>query len=111
MTTRNVIVFVAALALAAASGCAMEQKKVEKQLANPGAINCATAEGDLRMLRNEKADVAERIAEGVTSIYPAGLVLGVLTGTEGTKMKVAAGDYNKMIDQRIAEIQQTCGVQ
>jgi len=38
-------------------------------------------------------------------------VLGLITGTEGTKLKVAAGDYNNMIDKRIAEIQQTCGVQ
>jgi hypothetical protein len=37
-------------------------------------------------------------------------VLGIVTGTEGTKFKVATGDYNKALDQRIAEIQSTCGV-
>jgi hypothetical protein len=47
---------------------------------------------------------------GVTSIYPAGLVLGLLTGTEGTKIQVATGEYNKMIDKKIAQIQSTCGV-
>ena len=35
----------------------------------------------------------------------------ILTGPEGTKLKVAAGDYDTMIDKRIAEIQQTCGIQ
>ena len=37
-------------------------------------------------------------------------VVGVLTGTEGTKLRVAAGDYNTQIDQRIAAIKSTCRV-
>jgi hypothetical protein len=101
---------IAALVLAGPAGCAFKQKKVEEQLAKPAPIDCQTAPGDLRVLQQEKANVAERIAEGVTSIYPAGMVIGVLSGTETTKVKVAIGDYNKMIDQRIAEIQQTCGM-
>jgi len=108
----KVPVVIGLVAVLASSGCAMEQKKVEKELAaESGPINCATAQGDLRVLQSEKANVAERMAEGVTAIYPAGLVLGVLTGTEGTKLKVAVGDYNKMIDQRIGEIQQQCGTE
>lgn len=97
------------LALVVPAGCAMQQKKVEERLARSPQINCATAPGDIRLLQHEKADVVERIAEGATSIYPAGLVIGLLTGTEGTKVKVAIGDYNKQIDARIAEIKQTCG--
>jgi len=62
------------------------------------------------VLQSEKANVAERIAEGVTSIYPAGLVVGLITRTEDTKLKVAAGDYNELLDRRIAEIKQTCGI-
>lgn len=89
------------------SACASGQKKVEKEMKMP--INCATAEGDIRVLENEKTHVAEQIAEGVTAIFPAGLVLGILTGTEGTKIKVATGEYNKMIDERIAEIKSECG--
>ena len=99
------------LVLAASAGCAFQQKKVEQQLANPPPINCGTARGDLRMLRQEKATVVERIAEGVTSIYPAGLVIGVVSGTESTNLQVAIGDYNDEIDQRIAAIEQTCGIQ
>ena len=92
-------------------GCAMQQKQTEQQLNQAGPINCATAPGDLRVLQSEKANVVQRIAEGATSIYPAGLVMGILTGTEGTKLQVAAGDYNAMIDKRIDEIEQTCGIQ
>ena len=74
-------------------------------------INCATAEGDLRALKNEKAYVAEQIAEGVAAIVPMSLVVGLLTGTQGTKFEVATGDYNKMIDKRMAEIKAQCNIQ
>jgi hypothetical protein len=36
--------------------------------------------------------------------------MGILTGTEGTKIQVATGEYDQAIDQRIAEIRQTCGM-
>ncbi len=73
-------------------------------------INCRTAEGDIRVLQSEKTHTAQQIASGVAAISPAGFVLGALTGTEGTKIQVASGDYNTMIDNRIAAIKATCGV-
>lgn len=108
-TTRGVVTAGCALAMALA-GCALQQKKVEEEIAHPGAIDCRTAPGDLRMLQQEKANVVERIAEGATAIYPGGLVLGLATGLEETKMKVAIGDYNEMIDKRMADIRRTCGL-
>ena len=92
------------------SACAtFKQKKVLKESKQP--INCATAEGDLRMLKSEKAHVAQQIAEGVTSLIPVGAVIGIVTGTEATKLRVSVGNYNKTIDKRIAEIQKECGVE
>jgi hypothetical protein len=91
------------------SGCAMQFKQ-EEQSAERMPIDCSTAPGDIRVLQSEKAHVVQQIAMGVTSIYPAGLVLGLITGTEGTKIQVATGDYNQMIDKKIAEIQSACGV-
>ncbi len=73
-------------------------------------MNCATAEGDLRTLQAEKASTAKEIESGVTAITPIGLVAGAATGTEKAKMQVASGDYNKMIDQKIAQIKSTCGI-
>jgi hypothetical protein len=102
---------IALLALALSAGCAFQQKKVEQQLAQPAPINCATAQGDLRVLQQEKANVAQRIAEGVTAIYPASLVIGLLSGTEDTKYQVAIGEYNTKIDERITQIKQQCGLQ
>ena len=70
------------------AGCAMGYKKDEKKIEHEQ-VDCATADGDIRLLRSEKAHVAEQIALGVTAIYPAGLVIGLLTGTEKTKFQVA----------------------
>src|SRR5262245_5301964 len=103
-------VFAAAVAVALLSlGCALMFKE-DEQKAKAMPVNCATASGDIRMLQSEKAYLVQQIAMGVTSIYPAGLVLGLLTGTEGTKIQVATGEYNQMIDKKIAQIQQACGV-
>jgi len=104
----------AALALAACVGisvtscAAKHEKKVVQELKQP--IHCATAEGDLRALGHEKTHVAQQIAAGVSAVVPIGLVVGVVTGTEKTKFEVATGEYNKMIDKKIAEIKATCGV-
>jgi len=110
MRTKTTIAVIGMLAVGTASGCAMQQEQNLNALQDPKRINCATADGDLRILQSEKANVGQRIAEGATAIYPAGLVVGLLTGTEGTKLKVATGDYDAQIDQRIAEIQETCGI-
>ncbi len=73
-------------------------------------FNCSTAEADIRVLKSEKTHVSQQLAAGVSALMPIGLVAGVAAGTEGTKAKVATGDYNKMIDKKIAEIKQECGV-
>jgi len=91
------------------SGCAMQYKK-EEAAAKKMPVNCATAPGDIRVLQSEKAHVASEIAMGVTAIYPASLVVGLLTGTEGTKIQVATGEYDKALDAKIAEIKSTCGL-
>jgi hypothetical protein len=88
---------------------AFKQKKTLKEMKQP--INCATADGDIRVLQSEKAHVAQQIVEGVTALFPAGAVLGILTGTEGTKLRVAVGEYDRAIDKRIAEIKKECEVE
>ena len=90
------------------SACAQKYIKAEKDVQKP--INCATAKGDIRILESEKVHVAEQIAAGVTAIFPAGIVLGILTGTEDDKIKVAIGEYNEMIDKKIKEIKSQCGL-
>jgi hypothetical protein len=92
-----------------AAGCqGPNVQQVQQQEAAP--VNCATAEGDLRVLQSEKISTAKQIADGVTAITPIGLVAGAATGTEKGKLQMASGDYNKAIDQKIAQIKSTCGI-
>jgi hypothetical protein len=98
----------AVVALISLTGCAIQERRVEQSLTQP--INCATSEGDIRVLESEKANVGRQIVAGVTSIAPAGIVVGLVTGTTGTKLRVATGEYNQKIDERVADIKRTCGV-
>jgi hypothetical protein len=97
-----------ALGLAALMlGCAAQYKKTEGRVAEMP-VNCDTADGDIRVLQNEKTNVAQQAAAGVTMVFPIGLVVGLVQGTQGTKWRVTTGEYNKALDTKIAEIKQTC---
>ena len=109
MKKMNKVIVLGCIVMLLPACAVFKQKKVEEEMKQP--INCATAEGDIRMLQHEKAHVAQQVVEGVTAIVPASLVLGIVTGTEKEKIRVATGKYNKMIDKRIAEIKEKCGVQ
>ena len=98
------------LALVSFSGCALEQKQVMKEASTSNPVDCRTAEGDIRILKSEKAYLVERAAEGFTAVTPAGAILGVLTGTELTKVEVAIGVYDQKLDERIAQIKTECGL-
>ena len=101
-------IFGTMLLFSVAAACSPISQQARQDLASP--IYCPTAEGDIRVLRSEKAHVMSQIASGVTAVVPAGAVLGVVTGTETAKLQVASGEYNRAIDDKIAMIKQTCGV-
>jgi outer membrane murein-binding lipoprotein Lpp len=105
--TRLINIGVCTLGLIALSGCAMTEKK-DEAAANNMAVNCKSAPGDLRVLNSEKASTASKIGNGVSMVFPIGLVEGLVTGTEGTKYQVATGEYNKALDTKIAQIQAAC---
>ncbi len=94
--------------LISVAGCAGNQKRVEQEMKQH--INCAHAEGTIRALQHEKAHTGDQIVAGVQAIVPACLVIGIVTGTVCTNVRVATGEYNKMIDERLAEIRRTCGI-
>ena len=87
---------------------AADYKKAEQDAIKP--VNCATAEADIRVLNSEKVHAAQQLVAGVTAIVPVSLVIGLVKGTEGEKIKVATGEYNKMLDKKIAEIKRECGI-
>ncbi len=107
---RHSLALIGALAaVTLGAGCAMQEKKTEQHAAAMP-VNCSTAEGDIRMLQGEKASTAQKIGAGVSMVVPVGLVVGLATSTEGTKYQVTTGEYNTMLDKKITEIKQTCGV-
>src|SRR4029453_2599773 len=91
------------------AGCAMQFKE-EEQAAEQQPVRCSTAQGDLRVLQSEKAHAAEQLAMGVMAIYPASAVMGILMGTESTKLQVATGEYNQKIEAKRAEIRRVVGL-
>ena len=97
------------LAIFVAACAAPISQQAKDDIAKP--INCNTAREDIRTLEQEKASVAEMAKQGVTGLAPAGAVLGILTLTEDEKLSVASGDYNRKIDEKIAEIKRECGIE
>jgi hypothetical protein len=83
-------------------------KKGETDAKKP--VNCAAAEGDIRVLQSEKTHADQQMPAGVSAISPAGIVVGTITNKEITNAKVATGDYNRMLDYKIAEIKRECGM-
>lgn len=51
------------------------------------------------------------VAAGLAASLPTRIVVGLITGTQGTKAQVESGEYNRKIDARIAEIKSTRSVQ
>ena len=92
------------LAFIPACGLMMKKKVNHIEAIQNTPVNCQTAQADIKVLMDEKVNVAEQVAAGVTSIAPPALVMGILTGTEESKLKIAVGDYNSMMDARIAKI-------
>ena len=88
--------------------CAQREKRVEAYLERDPPVVCAKANRHLRALENEKKNVTERVVSGITTVFPVGLVVSILTGTTGTKFNVATGGYNDMIDLRIDKVMRDC---
>jgi hypothetical protein len=105
------MVITAILLSALLTACASKQTIKEGEVDAKKPVNCATAEADIRVLNSEKVHASQQLAAGVTAIVPVGLVVNVVTGTEGSQAKVATGDYNKMLDNKITEIKMTCGLE
>ena len=109
---KKLVVILMFCGLVVVTGCSTSKyEKGMQDVHRPMPTNRATAEGDIRMLEHEKAHVQEQILQGASSITPAGAVIGIVTGTERTRMTVGTGEYNRMIDKRIREIKDRYGIE
>jgi hypothetical protein len=110
MINKTIVVTVALLV--GLTGCVSEYKKEgkEEQAAKTMPVNCATAQGDIRSLNAEKVNAAKEAAAGVSAIVPVGLVVGLVTETEGQKVSLADGSYDKALNAAITRIKTTCNI-
>ncbi len=103
--------FVLASLTASCSSIEKEKKTYKQATADmKKPVNCMTAEGDIRALESEKAYTGKMIGAGVLAVVPISLIEGVVTGTEGNRIKMATGDYNKKLDEKIKQITSECDV-
>lgn len=105
-------------------GCESMKMAEESDEAVAAPVNCATAEGDLRVLESEKAHVAAQKAAGMSTVAPASMVYGAGPAGgvtfEGASSQTLAADqmhaqleigrYEQDVNQKIAEIKSTCGL-
>lgn len=96
------------LALGSLPALAEDTRTLKVEEIEKAPVNCATAEGDLRVLQSEREHAEKTSVLGLTAITPSGAVIGIITGTENRKLQMLSGDYIKHIDEAIARIEQTC---
>jgi len=88
--------------------CQTISDQSKENLAKP--VNCSTARQDIAALEKNKVSTAKKALTGVSAVSPVGAALTVASRQAKDKGSVVSGDYNRKIDQKIAEIERTCGV-
>jgi PBP1b-binding outer membrane lipoprotein LpoB len=84
------------------------EKQVQASLAAP--IDCSKAQQEIALLNSEKARTSQEIEDGASSIIPVGAVAHLFGGSETESLEIGTGQYNKKLDDKIAEIKSTCGM-
>jgi outer membrane murein-binding lipoprotein Lpp len=93
------------------AGCQSDKKYEQYEAqAKTMPVSCPHAEADLRMLQSEKVSTSKAAESGVAAVVPVSAVVGLISGTEGVKAQMATGEYNKVLDAKIAEIKTKCGI-
>ena len=81
--------------------------------AEPGAVNCDTAEQDLAHLQHEKKSTDERKVKGVLSVMPIGLAINTASSVaehdEHEEMEI--DEYNQRIEAQMDRIKSACGIE
>ena len=79
--------------------------------ADQAAVDCSTAQQDITHLQHEKKSTDERKMKGVFAIMPLGIVVNTASSAESKtdpNKEMQIDEYNKKIDERIAEIKKAC---
>ncbi|MDD5618732.1 MAG: hypothetical protein PHG69_06530 [Candidatus Omnitrophica bacterium] len=72
-------------------------------------IDCSSAENDIAVLESEKISSTEQVKAGVKTVVPAAAARGILHRDYIDRARVASGEYNLEIDEKIRQIKDKCG--
>ena len=72
--------------------------------------DCDRAEEQIALLDQEKAGMNERIASGVKTLVPVSAVVHLFRGELRREAKIATGEYNQLLIDKIGEIKSHCAV-
>lgn len=72
--------------------------------------DCTNANEQIEMLDKEMIRAHEKILSGVASVLPSAAVVSLLSGRWTTNVQIASGEYEKIIDAKIKEIADHCGI-
>ena len=74
-------------------------------------VDCSTAKDDISTLEGEKKATSDKAVDGILGFTPIGLVANVATGGDqmDEDQNMSAEEYNKKIDEHIADIKASCG--
>lgn len=112
------------LAAAFLVGCESMNMAEERDEGLMAPVNCATAQGDLRVLEGEKKHVMEQKAAGASTVWPSSAAFGggpaggvteegVNTeevAQEQSNIQVQIDDYEQAVNEKIAKIKSACGL-
>lgn len=84
-----------------------KMKKGKADAAMP--IHCPTAESAIRVLNSEKEYVKKQTVSGVFSVTPIGFLTNTVTSQSDTQ-KMEIKKYDKLLDDKIAEIKKKCHI-
>lgn len=112
------------LAAAFLVGCESMHMAEERDEALMKPVDCATAQGDLRVLEGEKNHVMAQKAAGASTVSPSSAVLG--SGPAGgvteegenageiaeeqSNVQIQIDRYEQAVNEKIAKIKSTCGL-
>ena len=107
MTKLTILITAIFLSTVLASAEDAKMKKGEADARVP--IHCPTAEAAIRVLNSEKEYAQKQVASGIFAITPIGLIANAATSQSGTE-KIEIKKYDKMLDDKIAEIKKKCHI-
>lgn len=108
MKTITPIVMVLVMLAGCAAKAPAPEKEVQASLKQP--VDCSTAQADIKVLKSEKARTSQEIEDGASSIIPIGAVAHIFGRSEKESVEIGTGEYNRKLDDKIAEIQKQCNV-